>query len=260
MTRAILRQSVREAYLTADRVIQMAADEIDGLITRWRDWDALGIARLMLQVRSRVQAIWLAWMPYALGAHLGQVRDRTLVLVADVALQARIARTVPGVRSSLLWRLERQVQWVTATVERIVRSVTIAPDVEGQAVAGAVSRFLHPRFAQVRYQRAGHVRRRFGSSGAYAGTYARTLFRQAAVEVYGETMGAIAKGDPLVIGERWRLSPSHGSEADECDAKADADNYGLGRGVYRVGQFPVYPSHVGCLCHRELVRAEMVAA
>lgn len=253
VTRAILRQSVREAYLAADRVVRMAADEIAGLIARWQDWRPVGIARLMLQVRARIRPIWLGWMPYALWSHLDNVQSRTLGLVADDVLRTQIVRTAPIARSAVMSRLDRQVGWVVASVERIVRSVTSAGDVEGETVAGAVARFLHPRFAQVRYRQAGHVQRRFRSSGAYAGTYARTLFRQASLETYGETMGAIAKGDPTVIGERWVLSSSHAG-IDDCDRKANADVFGMGKGVYRVGQFPAYPSHVGCLCSIELVR------
>lgn len=259
MTRAILRQTVREAYLTADRVVRMAAEEIAGLIARWQDWGPVGVTRLMLQIRVRIRSIWLAWMSHALRAHLNQVQNRTLDLVADVPLRARIARTTPAPRPAVMWRLDRQVGWVVATVERIVRAVTSVPNVESVAiagvVAGSVARFLHPRFAQVRYRQSGSVQRRYVSSGAYAGTYARQLFREETSRAYGETMQAIAAGDPGVIGERWRLATAHAPGTDECDRKANADMFGMGKGVYSPGQFPEYPSHRGCLCSRELVRS-----
>ncbi|OQX16134.1 MAG: hypothetical protein BWK73_04530 [Thiothrix lacustris] len=46
-----------------------------------------------------------------------------------------------------------------------------------------------------------------------------------------------------LIGYRFRLSPMH-RKVDICDTLAAADRYGLGRGVYPVGQIMgVYPAH-----------------
>lgn len=44
-----------------------------------------------------------------------------------------------------------------------------------------------------------------------------------------------------------RLSSKH-QELDVCDFYADADMWGLGRGVYPKAEAPVPPFHVGCLC------------
>lgn len=53
--------------------------------------------------------------------------------------------------------------------------------------------------------------------------------------------------------ERWvdflqvRLSSKHDA-LDACDFYADADMWGLGRGVYPKAEAPVPPFHVGCRC------------
>jgi len=253
MTRVILRQSVREAYLAADRAVRETAREVEILLAGWRDWSVSGVRRVLLLVNAKLRTAWIQRLPWALRQHLERVRLRTLGLVTDDVLRALIAGALPPLRQADMVRLNRQYRWVVATVEDIVQNVTNEPEVTGQVVAGAVARFLDPRFAQVRYRTGGSVQRRYRSSGAYAGTYARQLFREDTSRVYGETMGAIAAGDPDVIGERCRISSSHVGP-DECDEKANADLFGLGRGVYPPGQFPEFPSHRGCLCSRELVR------
>lgn len=51
------------------------------------------------------------------------------------------------------------------------------------------------------------------------------------------------KESPMVEAVKWNLSANRGSVAtpDECDLLADADYYGLGRGVYPVGRVPAKP-------------------
>ncbi len=60
--------------------------------------------------------------------------------------------------------------------------------------------------------------------------------------------GVYAAGavNPSYIGIRWNLSASH-PEPDICNELAEADLYGLGKGVYKAGEEPVLP-HPNCLC------------
>lgn len=51
-----------------------------------------------------------------------------------------------------------------------------------------------------------------------------------------------------VIGYRWTLGTRHVGE-DICDFYANADFYGLGKGVYPKGQYPNYPAHPHCGCY-----------
>lgn len=57
-----------------------------------------------------------------------------------------------------------------------------------------------------------------------------------------------------MIGERYVLSGSHPGQ-DKCNPLAEQDMFGLGVGVYPVGQCPLPPVHTNCLCH---VRREMM--
>ncbi|MES7218675.1 hypothetical protein U6N72_12655, partial [Cutibacterium acnes] len=52
---------------------------------------------------------------------------------------------------------------------------------------------------------------------------------------------------PSYTGTKWVLSASHPVK-DICDSYAN-HNEGLGRGVYKPGDVPMYPPHPNCLCH-----------
>lgn len=59
------------------------------------------------------------------------------------------------------------------------------------------------------------------------------------------------KDEPWVKGMRWNLSKSH-PKPDVCNINASADSFGLGPGVYPVGQRP--DSHPNCLCYQTTVQ------
>lgn len=59
--------------------------------------------------------------------------------------------------------------------------------------------------------------------------------------------------DPLIRAVKWELSPTH-DHTDECDLLADADWYGLGRGVYPVGRVPAPPHPFDACENRSLGR------
>lgn len=90
---------------------------------------------------------------------------------------------------------------------------------------------------------------------------ARKVKYQAERIAYSEIWNARAEAslaafaaDPMIEAVRWVLSPNRGEirGADECDALADSDFYGLGPGVYPIAQVP-YPPHPWCRCEREPV-------
>jgi hypothetical protein len=60
---------------------------------------------------------------------------------------------------------------------------------------------------------------------------------------------SISQGEarPWVLGYEWNLSRSH-PRPDPCDVLANADNFGLGAGVYSKGNAPDRP-HPQCLCY-----------
>ena len=64
---------------------------------------------------------------------------------------------------------------------------------------------------------------------------------------YGDAFFAKNENNPDVIAYRWMLSDRH-PKFDICNFNANADLYGLGRGIYPKEQFPHYPAHPHCLC------------
>ncbi len=83
----------------------------------------------------------------------------------------------------------------------------------------------------------------------FAERIARTELRRAYVD------GFLARydGDETVKAYRWRLSSAH-PVFDICDVHAEANLYGLGKGVYPKGKVPQLPAHPHCLCYLMPVR------
>lgn len=77
--------------------------------------------------------------------------------------------------------------------------------------------------------------------------HAERIARTERARAYAE--GEIARhlDDPDVVAFRWRMSSRH-PIVDICDVYANADLYGLGRGVYPKDKFPHLPAHPHCLC------------
>lgn len=54
--------------------------------------------------------------------------------------------------------------------------------------------------------------------------------------------------DDDVVAYKWRLAARH-PRFDICDFYANADLYGLGKGVYPKDKLPTLPAHPHCMCH-----------
>lgn len=54
--------------------------------------------------------------------------------------------------------------------------------------------------------------------------------------------------DDDIVAFQWKLSSRH-PRYDVCDFYANADLYGLGKGVYPKDKFPRLPAHPHCMCH-----------
>ncbi|WP_096201903.1 hypothetical protein [Bacillus sp. FJAT-45350] len=72
------------------------------------------------------------------------------------------------------------------------------------------------------------------------------LARTETTAAFGEGVLGAARTSPSARGIQWMLSPSH-PVYDICDVHANKDS-GLGRGIYRVDEVPLYPPHPNCLC------------
>jgi hypothetical protein len=83
----------------------------------------------------------------------------------------------------------------------------------------------------------------------------RTLFYDARRIQVSEMNNALREANtealvesPVVTAAAWQVSGRHDfGNPDECSVLATADYYGLGRGVYPVGKFPLAP-HPHCAC------------
>ena len=83
----------------------------------------------------------------------------------------------------------------------------------------------------------------------FAERIARTELRRAYID------GFLARydNDPTVVAYKWRMSGAH-PVFDICDVYANADLYGLGKGVYPKDKVPLLPVHPHCICYLMPVR------
>lgn len=88
---------------------------------------------------------------------------------------------------------------------------------------------------------AGVVEGRLLSAPGNAYSNALRVFRTEINRAHGEAYQLGAGAHPEVVGMRFVLSPNH-KVRDICDSLAVQDNYGMGPGVYPVGQTP-WPAH-----------------
>lgn len=182
----------------------------------------------------------------ALGAGVW-TSGESVTLLADSALRfVEHFVAADGLKlSERLWRIESGA--VQQIAETLRRNVVLGRDAS-QAAAEFLARGevvpLEIR-ARVGLQQASRL-----SSAVEAGligddnpAYANALrvFRTELNRAHGEAYQAGAGSHPDVIGMRFTLSPSH-PRVDICDYYASANLYGLGEGVYPVGQAP-WPAH-----------------
>jgi hypothetical protein len=131
----------------------------------------------------------------------------------------------------------------------------IANGTDALEVAKILEEYLDPSFAPIRdvfgrlirNQKKGVVTRAPGRGGM--GSFsARRLARTEITRAHGLATMMAGQANPFCLGIKWNLSPSH-KDRDECDRIANADEYGLGRGVYPVEAVPPYPQHPHDLCN-----------
>lgn len=87
--------------------------------------------------------------------------------------------------------------------------------------------------------------------------YAERIARTEMARAYND--GAMAKfqNDKDVVAVQWKLGSRHPSY-DICDFYANADLYGLGRGVFPKDKVPILPAHPHCMCHlRPIVAGQL---
>lgn len=83
--------------------------------------------------------------------------------------------------------------------------------------------------------------------------FAERIARTELSRAYIDGFLAQYDADDSVKAYRWRLSSVH-PVFDICDVHAEANLYGLGKGVYPKGKVPQLPAHPHCLCYLMPVR------
>ena len=76
---------------------------------------------------------------------------------------------------------------------------------------------------------------------------AERIARTETARAYADGQMLRYKNDEDVVALKWVLSSRH-PRYDICDFYANADLYGLGKGVYPKDKFPTLPAHPHCMC------------
>ena len=77
--------------------------------------------------------------------------------------------------------------------------------------------------------------------------HAERIARTERARAYAEGEIARHADDPDVVAFQWKLSTRH-PVVDICDVYANADLYGLGKGIYPKDKVPHLPAHPHCMC------------
>jgi hypothetical protein len=91
------------------------------------------------------------------------------------------------------------------------------------------------------------------NKAVYAATQERTRYfaeriaRTELARAYQDGFLARWGPDEDTVAFRWKLSGNH-PRVDICDLYANADLYGLGRGIYPKDKVPLIPAHPHCMC------------
>lgn len=78
--------------------------------------------------------------------------------------------------------------------------------------------------------------------------HAERIARTESARAYADGQMNRYLDDEDVVAFQWKLSANH-PRYDICDFYANADLYGLGKGVYPKDKFPNLPAHPHCMCH-----------
>lgn len=76
---------------------------------------------------------------------------------------------------------------------------------------------------------------------------AERIARTEAARAYADGQMLRYQNDDDVVALKWQLNSRH-HVCDICDVYANADFYGLGKGIYPKDKFPTLPAHPHCLC------------
>lgn len=147
--------------------------------------------------------------------------------------------------SDRLWRLNSGT--MSDIGESLRRNVVLGRDASAAALEFMARQEALPLELRANLGRdgvkplAGVVEDRLLKGPGNAYSHALRVFRTEINRAHGEAYQIGAAQHPEVVGMRFMLSPNHPKQ-DICDSLAAQDGYGMGPGVYPVGQTP-WPAH-----------------
>ncbi|QAS52387.1 hypothetical protein [Halobacillus litoralis] len=159
------------------------------------------------------------------------------------AAEAVYARTINGLSTSdRIWRNSQKAGTSIRTI--IQEGIVMGKDV--REVARSLEKYAQ-NGKQTLARDYPNMMKRLGNRIPQDVSYeALRLARTEMTAAFGEGTIQSVRVSPSSKGIQWVLSPSH-PVVDICDTFANAD-HGLGRGVYPVGEEPMFPPHPNCLC------------
>lgn len=206
----------------------------------------------------------LGTMPFE--AYRLNVMDQTAGILNDSSAARISDRAVRFVQSFVsedglqlsdrIWRLDRHArEVVTSAVEMAV--------IQGQGASEAAREFLsRGEIVPIEIQnKLGMANaRRMGSTAAQALmtgegsplSNAMRVFRTEINRAHGEAYIDSSLSHPMAAGVRFKLSPAH-PKPDICDLHAEANLYGLGKGVYPSRDKCPWPAHPNTISYVEVV-------
>lgn len=246
-----VRQSVKESYEAGvGRTIKLFPSRLD------KAWDDSGmtlseklhgsdkemrdaiVETIREQLKENRHAMQAARKLYD-GYNSGQAVTRQQGIpkyLQQIAAFARHSDLTEEDRNALL----RQVRRAKRQVERLGQGG--APN---QALKTAYSELLDTVVSGSEKALSRSVRAAVEEKSRYT---AERIARTEAARAWADGFAERYMDDDSVVAFKWKLASRH-PKFDICDLYADANLYGLGKGIYPKNATPRLPVHPHCLCH-----------
>lgn len=197
----------------------------------------------------------------AAGVFVDPEAMRSLLAEAAVRFVERFVAADGLKLSDRLWRIDRGA--TQAIADALRRAVVMGRDASSAAAdfltrGEAIPPDVRARLGLDGKEAVGKVvRQALTTDPNNAYSQALRVFRTELNRAHGQAYQAGAASHPDVIGMKFTLSPNH-PRTDLCDVYAHANLYGLGPGVYPVGQAP-WPAHPNTMSYLTAVFRDEVS-
>lgn len=217
----IRRAQLREAQVAIHRQLRGLWDTVGDQVVQYRD----------IVAREAVSSLYDDLGPSLRRAGLNDVQIDQMIRSQQQTAVKGVETAITRIQKSkipLSERVWRSGELVNGRLDQIINTA-LAKGSSAKEIADAVRGFVNPNTpGGVRYAAS-----RLGRTELNNAFHASQV--QAAID------------NPWVVGCQWHNSESH-PEPDECDELAEADDFGLGPGMYPPEEVPEKP-HPQCLCY-----------